>query len=52
MSVHEWLNMGLVGGDGANANMILKGPLDSFPSKMGKVCFILLLILIMQNYNM
>lgn len=39
MSVHEWLNMGLVGGDGANANMILKGPLDSFPFQDGKGLF-------------
>lgn len=39
MSVHEWLNMGLAGGDGANANMVLKGPLDSFPFKDGKGLF-------------
>ncbi|MBX9597930.1 MAG: hypothetical protein K2X04_05085 [Burkholderiales bacterium] len=39
MSVHEWLNMGLAGGDGANANMILKGPLDSFPFQDGKGLF-------------
>lgn len=31
MSVHEWLNMGLIGGYGESADMILKGPLSNFP---------------------
>lgn len=35
-SVHEWLNMGLAGGYGTNANMILKGPVHKFPFKDNK----------------
>lgn len=31
MSVHAWLNMGLAGGYGESADMILKGPLSHFP---------------------
>lgn len=39
LSVHHWLNMGLIGGYGVNANMILKGPLASFPFKNEKGLF-------------
>ena len=39
MSVHKWLNMGLVSGYGVNANMILKGPLSDFPFRDGKGLF-------------
>ncbi len=31
MSVHEWLNMALVGGYGESADLVLYGPLGSFP---------------------
>lgn len=36
MSVHEWLNMALIGGYGANASLTLKGPLNGFPYHDGK----------------
>lgn len=39
MSVHEWLNMGLVGGYGTNANMVLRGPVSDFPFQNGKGLF-------------
>lgn len=39
MSVHEWLNMGLVGGYGNNADMILRGPISDFPFQNGKGLF-------------
>lgn len=31
MSVHEWLNMGLMSGYGESADLVLYGPLSSFP---------------------
>lgn len=35
MPVHKWLNDGLIGGYGANANLDLDGPLEKFPFKHG-----------------
>lgn len=39
MSVHAWLNMGLIGGYAESADMILKGPLSSFPFQDGSGLF-------------
>lgn len=39
MSVHAWLNMGLIGGYGESADMILRGPLGNFPFQDGSGLF-------------
>ncbi|MBP9742731.1 MAG: hypothetical protein KBD37_05155 [Burkholderiales bacterium] len=39
MPVHKWLNDALIGGYGANANLILKGWLNGFPYERGNGIF-------------